>query len=171
MKKIINKKIILIGTLILIAIIALVNIYNDLGKNTSFEIENYKITLKDLKAKKLGINSKYTAEFSNYNFIDMTKETFYVDFIDISDEIIINSLDNEDTLKTIKIGNKKFKYYFDNKDVIFIKKDGIIADEEIVSIIHFDLVHKTMMKYKTKLDFTSKEEDKALLKAEKELGW
>ena len=56
MKKIINKKIILIGTLILIAIIALVNIYNDLGKNTSFEIENYKITLKDLKAKKLGIN-------------------------------------------------------------------------------------------------------------------
>lgn len=114
MKKIINKKIILIGTLILIAIIALVNIYNDLGKNTSFEIENYKITLKDLKAKKLGINSKYTAEFSNYNFIDMTKETFYVDFIDISDEIIINSLDNEDTLKKIKIGNKKFQYYFDN---------------------------------------------------------
>lgn len=63
------------------------------------------------------------------------------------------------------------KYYFDNKDVIFIKKDGIIVDEEIVSIIHFDLERKTMLKYKTKLDFTSKEEDKALLKAEKELGW
>ena len=55
--------------------------------------------------------------------------------------------------------------------MIFIKKDGIIADEEIVSLIHFDLERKTMMKYKTKLDFPSKEEDKALLKAEKELGW
>ena len=63
------------------------------------------------------------------------------------------------------------KYYLDNKNVIFIKKDGIIVDEEIVSIIHFDLERKTMLKYKTKLDFTSKEEDKALLKAEKELGW
>ena len=63
------------------------------------------------------------------------------------------------------------KYYFDNKDVIFIKKDGIIADEEIVSIIHIDLERKNMMKNKTKLDFPSKEEDKALLKAEKELGW
>ena len=63
------------------------------------------------------------------------------------------------------------KYYFDNKDVIFIKKDGIIADEEIVSIIHFDLERKTMMKYKTQIDTVNQEELKAILKAEKELGW
>lgn len=63
------------------------------------------------------------------------------------------------------------KYYFDNKDVIFIKKDGIIVDEEIVSIIHFDLTHKTMMKYKTQIDTVNQEELKAFLKAEKELGW
>lgn len=63
------------------------------------------------------------------------------------------------------------KYYFDNKDVIFIKKDGIIVDEEIVSIIHFDLEHKTMMKYKTQIDTVNQEELKAFLKAEKELGW
>ena len=63
------------------------------------------------------------------------------------------------------------KYYFDNKDVIFIKKDGIIADDEIVSIIHFDLERKLMMKYKTQLDTFNQEEYKASLKAEKELGW
>ena len=63
------------------------------------------------------------------------------------------------------------KYYFDNKDVIFIKKDGIIADEEIVSIIHIDLTHKTMMKYKTQIDTVNQEEHKAFKKAEKELGW
>ena len=63
------------------------------------------------------------------------------------------------------------KYYFDNKDVIFIKKDGIIVDEEIVSIIHFDLERKTMMKYKTQIDTVNQEELKAFLKAEKELGW
>ena len=63
------------------------------------------------------------------------------------------------------------KYYFDNKNVIFIKKDGIIADEEIVSIIHFDLEHKTMLKYITQIDTVNQEESKALLKAEKELGW
>lgn len=63
------------------------------------------------------------------------------------------------------------KYYFDNKDVIFIKKDGIIANKEIVSIIHFDLERKTMMKYKTQIDTVNQEENKALLKAEKELGW
>lgn len=63
------------------------------------------------------------------------------------------------------------KYYFDNKDIIFIKKDGIIVDEEIVSIIHIDLERKTMMKYITQIDTVNQEEDKALLKAEKELGW
>lgn len=63
------------------------------------------------------------------------------------------------------------KYYFDNKDVIFIKKDGIIVDEEIVSIIHIDLERKNMMKYKTQIDTVNQEELKAFLKAEKELGW
>lgn len=63
------------------------------------------------------------------------------------------------------------KHYSDNEDVIFIKKDGIIADEEIVSIIHIDLERKTMMKYITQIDTVNQEEDKALLKAEKELGW
>lgn len=63
------------------------------------------------------------------------------------------------------------KYYFDNKDVIFIKKDGIITDEEIVSIIHIDLERKLMMKYKTQIDTVNQEELKAFLKAEKELGW
>lgn len=59
------------------------------------------------------------------------------------------------------------KYYFDNKDVIFIKKD----EDYIVNIIHFDLTHKTMMKYKTQIDTVNQEELKAFLKAEKELGW
>lgn len=63
------------------------------------------------------------------------------------------------------------KYYSDNKDMIFIKKDGIIVDEEIVSIIHIDLERKNMMKYITQIDTVNQEEDKALLKAEKELGW
>lgn len=63
------------------------------------------------------------------------------------------------------------KYYFDNEDIIFIKKDGIIVDEEIVSIIHFDLERKNMIKYITQMDTVNQEEHKALLKAEKELGW
>lgn len=59
------------------------------------------------------------------------------------------------------------KYYHSSNEIIFIKKD----EDYIVNIIHFDLIHKTILKYKTQFDTVNQEELKAFLKAEKELGW